>query len=667
MTTVEIDYELTYVACELADKRVENAPRLRMYYDTNLIRTEAEGGIVTLALDEDHLEKVYAGKLKARSNPQLGNKIPATTCIGFAQYAQRRNEYGMSCYTNAGTTHVKLYEIMDAVDAGKTFEQELPLQIENLRINGGEALEKGKINFKVKSIKLGPKISIIKKELCALSASYDQMETLLTTFISERMDDESLIPDTWGEQTANVRAPMDIEAAGIEMTKRCFLPVEAFAMGEPLVTNVGFFQNAMERQLARRGLNVKDDYPTFDLARKAELMAEICTYASQSFDYISDTVEGSNRMKDKVYNIRLKKGNEDFHDSGVTGSGDCEDGAHLIMVVSKAMIALDIDQKKNPELFELQQIAKQYDAYLTLATVHGAKAEDNTEHIGAHMYVLWLPKDYTKEALQFTDVGRLVASRIPLDVDSSMEKLPVLFGEGTGRIRPLGSGPGPTDHFKTAATSGLIESSHPMCYDPLVNARRYIGANMRSKGGLKTEIPHDRGADSPFYLGNLLVVTSSFIDLGYNVGAFTMCKVQDDGTITRGAMFTDIINRRANVALIPNRPIPTPVMKLMREAIAIRAPHMSFELNNPAPKNTNNPILDGMKKKIASLGRSGISPYGSVDIFMRPHQFNQQSIDIMTAELARLGAVYKVDYELESITDSLTQYRLMIFVDENKI
>lgn len=676
-TTVELEYEITYTACELADKRVESLPKLRMYYDTNLVRTEQDGGIVTIHLDEDHLDKKYIGKLVARSDPRLDHKVPATACIGFAQYAQRRNEYGMACYTNAGTSHVKFHDILAKTSKNLPFECELPLRMENLRINGGEALEKGRIKLVVKSMRLGRRISLIKKEYCPLSAPVDNMESMLTEFISARMDEEAKIPDTWGEQTANVRAPMAIESMGIEFTQRCFLPVEAFAIKEPLVINVEYYQNALERQMARRNLSVKSDYALLDLAHKAELMADVCVYASQSFDYISDTVDRSNRMYDKTYDPRLRQGMEDFHNLGVTASGDCEDGGNLNQSMFSSFVMLKIDQKAYPELHEMQRIARNYISFLTLATVHGAKAEDNTEHIGAHMYLLWFPKTYTKQCLQTNPEGHEMAARLPLDVDAADtfvggESLPVLFGEGTGRIRPLGTGPSPqtvSTIVKTHAARGLIGAEHPSSYDPLINARRYIGANMRTKGGLKTEIPHDRGAESPFYLGNLLVVTNEFLDLGYNIGAFTMCKIHPDGSLTRGAIFTDIINSNNNVALIPNKPVPAPLMHLMRACIAVRPPCMDFTLDKTKPMagEATNPLLERMKKTINSMGRKGTAPYGSVDLFMRPHQFSSESIAYMTADIQKMSRVFKIDYQLEHITNSLCEYRVMLYVDEDSL
>lgn len=658
---VDLHYTIKYTACELAQEEVECKPVLRIYYDTHFERSEADGGIITLHLDEHNLEKTYSGILHAKSNPRLENKIPETARIGFASYAERKNDAGMSCYTNAGTTDIKVKDILDCIKAGQPYVEERPLLMENLRINGGEAYEKGRIQVTVSKFSLGRDIAIINQSQCILSAPTDELSAVLTDFISARMDDEAQIPDTW-PGTANVRAPMDISNAGIQLTKKCFLPVEGYTMQEPLVVNVDYFDNAARRQLIRRGLTMENDYASLDLARKAELMADMCVYASQSFDYISDTVDKSNRMRDKTYDPRLKEGMEDFGVAGVTFSADCEDTGEFNQVVNKAYVALDINQSTHPELYEMQKIAKNYNCFITIATVHGAKAEDETERIGAHCYTLWFPKKYIKQMLETNDAGRVIASRLPLD--SEYDNLPVLFGEGTGRIRSLGTGP--DTYFKTMAAAGLVGSDHPSCFDPLINARRYIGANLRGKSGIKCEIPHDRGASSNFYLGNLLVVTPDYIDLGFNLGYFTVCQIQPNGQLTRGATFVDIINQHSNVALVPAQPIPTPIMSIMREATALRAPPRPFILDKTKPMEglEVHPLFERVKANVASLNRKGSSPFGSVDLFYRPHQFNAASLNALSNELCRLKHVYKVDYQLEHITNAVCVYRFMIFVDD---
>jgi hypothetical protein len=140
---IEIDYEIEYLSCELADEHIESKPVVTTYFDAHFIRSEAEGGVITTHLDEHDLSKVYEGTLKARTPSGVG--IPITSAIGFASYAQRRNEFGMSCYTNAGSGHVKMVEIMEGLKNG-VYEKRIPLLMETTKLIG-EPVKKGEILF----------------------------------------------------------------------------------------------------------------------------------------------------------------------------------------------------------------------------------------------------------------------------------------------------------------------------------------------------------------------------------------------------------------------------------------------------------------------------------------------------------------------------------------
>jgi len=688
---IEIAFELEYLSCELADERIESKPVVTTYFDAHFIRSELTGGVVNTHLDEHDLGKVYEGVLKAETP---ATNIPITAAIGFASYAQRRNEFGMACYTNAGTGHVKMHEIMDGLRASKnsTFEKRIPLIMETTKLLG-EPVKKGEILFRVTSLKKGNKVGFIPLDHCILgdATSEGNNAEMISEFIQRRVQFEANMQDTW-EGIKNVRAPMDISSAGIELTGTCFVPVEGFALVEPLDVNEEYFQNAMERSMIRKGLNnPKIDFRSLDIAHKAELLAEICMYASQSFDYVSDTVDLSKRPQ--YYESKPKEGKqvesklieayrqdafkrigfEDFHNIGVTASGDCEDGAKLGQIMFHSFRKLEINASKYPELKELQTISEDYAYFLTLATVHGARVNDGVEKVGAHMFGLFLPKEQVKACLATTVEGKVWSERLPLNQKNEM--LPTLFGEGTGRIRPLGTGPVQLHSFKhpnmvRSFIGARSHLDHPMSYDPLFMERQYVGRNMKTRGGLKAEISHDWGQPSNFYLGNLLVVTSEFLDIGENVGAFVCGKIdRTNNTITRGSDFVELITQQNTVALMPCEPVPPKIMDITREAATLRAPSRPFILDQAKMDSTKktHPELERLKKSINSLGRTGEAPFGSVDTFLRPHQFNKESVSQMISDITSMGAVFKVDYEFEAITTELHQYRLRMFVDKNKI
>lgn len=692
MSHIEIDYELEYLSCELADERIESKPVVTTYFDAHFERSEAEGGVINTHLDEHDLDKIYEATLKARV-PSGTTSVPITAAVGFASYAQRRNEFGMACYTNAGTGHVKMVEILEGLKTSKngSYEKRIPLIMETTKMLG-EPVKKGEILFRAKAVRMGKRVSFLPLDRCILggdASTGSSNAEMISQFIQKRVEFEASMQDTW-DGIKNVRAPMDISSAGIELTGTCFVPVEGFALCETLDINEEYFQNAFERSMIRKGYrNPSVDYRSLDIAHKAEILAEVCMYASQSFDYISDTVDLSKRepptpkgtpqpliskMRPQSYR---RIGFEDFHNIGVTASGDCEDSAKLGQVMHYNFRKLSIDAKKYPVLKELQSISEDYVFFLTLATVHGARVNDGVEKVGAHMFGLMLPKDHVKMCMSTTIEGKVWANRLSLA--QKADALPTLFCEGTGRIRPLGTGPVEIHSLKPALGHGLVRNwigansaapSHPMSYDPLIKERQYVGQRMRSRGGMKTEISHDYGTPSNFYLGNLLVVTSEFLDVGENLGAFICGKIhRDTRQITRGSDFVELITQQDTVSLIPCAPLPQKIMDITRESASIRAPARPFVLDKSKvdAQFKKHPDLERLKSAINGLKRSGSAPFGSVDHFSRPHQMNAQSVDMMISELTQMDAVFKVDYEFEHITTNLHQYRIMIFVDKDSI
>lgn len=678
---IAISYELRLTSCELADPKIESRPYICLYYDTHFERTHKEGGIVNIKLDEKDLTKVYRGTLTAKSH----YRIPVTACLGMQQFAMRRNEFGMACYTNAGTAHVMVKDVIQTKGKAKTFE--LPLLMETTRIFGGEPFEKGKIAFSITDVKLGDALKFVPLQQCILGASYSTsggqgaqgIAAEVAAFIKKRIDFEGSLADTW-PGIKKVRAPMDISSAGVELLKTAFVPVEGFTLSEPLVVNAGYFQNAYERCMIRRNLDPEHDFELMNRARQAEVMAEVCAYAAQSFDYIGDTVDRSKRTVDKRYNPQGRIGFEDFSKMQSL-SGDCEDGDGLTNLIFDALGNLVLNPKEKaayPRIVQIQELASHYTYFGTLATVHGAKAEDNTEHIGAHMYGLLLPDHQLHEALATNEYGAAILSRLGgiLNPQSS-QGLPTLFCEGTGRIRPMGPGPSllVRDHLMSAVLVGAVAPTRVGSHDPLIYERQIVATYLqRSKGGLKTEIPHDYGAPSRFYLGNLLLVTNRFIDQGgLNFGALICGQINPQTrSITRGAKFEDIINQQSSFALVPCEPMSQSILNVTREAVAIRAPCMPFVYDPKDPgfvaPNTPNPDLEWLKTSIANLRRpQGQAPYGSVDLFMRPHQFNRAHVKLMAAELGKIPVVYKVDYEMEHITSKVVTYRLRIFMDHEGV
>lgn len=669
MADIEIGLEVRYVKCLLADAHVESRPTLRIYADAHFDNRQTW----TLRLNEKRLGTLYPGVVKARA--MATQQVPLTAAVGFASCAQRRNEFGADCATSAGNAHLRVADLIAMHGSGE--ERELPLLMETTRLMG-DPVCKGIIAVRVTRLQLGATIKWAPLERCLLGDSLltectKEMEQLL----ERRIQFESSLKDTW-PNIKNIRAPMDISAAGIESTKTCFVPIEGFAIDDRLDVNAAFFENAFERAMIRRNMQPETDFDALDQSHKAEIAAEIVSYAAQWCDYIGDSVDRSVRGVGR-YNLQLKQSFEDFTDAAVRFGGDCEDVTKFIQGMFYAFIDMDLDQHRDllhhhTRMVEMQHILRQYGCFMTLATVHGQKVEDQEEHIGAHLYCLLLPKSQVKRALMTNALGRAIAAQLPLQCE--LKGLPTLFCEGTGRVRPLGPGPG-EQALRSAHAAGLVgaSSNHPITksYDPLMDARRYVaGALQRSRGGRKTEIPHDRGAPSSFYLGNLVLVTDDYLRYGHNVGSFICGNIDDNqGGITRGAHFTSIINQHPDFAIVPCEPLPERVLAITREAALLREPADPYHLDRSkpmaGPPGGKEPSLERLKKSVNGLGRHGVSAHGSVDLFVRPHQLNDAYVDVMLGEIRQAEAIYKVDYTLEYITNSKYGYQIRLYVDDEML
>jgi hypothetical protein len=292
------------------------------------------------------------------------------------------------------------------------------------------------------------------------------------------------------------------------------------------------------------------------------------------------------------------------------------------------------------------------------------------------MYGLAIPNSQVKKMLETNTKGAVTAEK--MDLTQKNEHLPTLVAEGTGMVRPLGSSKADylpknarqvlAEHIENGLITGNSDAPFThISYDPIFNERKYVSRNMYTKGGMKTLIPRDMGAESTFYLGQLLGVTSQQIERT-KVGAFIFGNITPSGGgVTRGAYFTDILNQRNNVALIPCSPVPDKIMQIAYEANTLRAPLRPFLLDKKKPiegSPVNPPEFEKMKKQINGLGRKGTAPFGSVDLFVKPHQYTAKSLALMTENLVQMKAVFKVDYEREIYTNSEIGYRLKIYVDQ---
>ena len=651
----KIDYTIKYLECDLAEKRIESKPVLQLFLSSHFVRNPETGGVVNIHLDEDNLDKEYKGSLIGTLHRKY-NDVSLTAAIGLDSYAIHRNDSGYACYVNVGTSHAFIGNVLQDLRTKGKYDHTHDLMMRTVLVAGLEPVKKGVIELRITKVEMGHGIRLCQTASC-LQAPMQVIEQNIGSYINASMQLESSIPDLL-PNTERIRAPYDLSQVGIEMTGQTFLPSAAFAIQEPIPTNQEFWYNAFERVMARRNMSIHD-YADFDEKEKARTMAKMICYVAQSFDYIGDAVELSNR---RIKNsVRQRVGTDEWTVSANAGAGDCEDDDRTNGVFHKSlkMIALDANDAKYQPLIEMQELARRYVYISTLAVVHGAKIGDQ-EGWGAHMVGSMIDERFFLRSLAKTDIGKSVVEQLEpatLDVGSSLSGadrplLPFLFCEGTGIIDPIGYD------------------------DPILDQRRYIAMNMKSAAGFKKEIPHAEFAASPFYHANLFGIGDCLFEQGINVGGFifaTEVATAASGgggssgkDLKRGILFTDMLKSKDNLVMIPQPMIPQPIMEVMQEAVALFPPPRPYMIDKSKPfaGKEQHPLWDKFVKAVKSFQRTGpnIKFHPSVDCFVRPHQFNETVINLMISDAAQMDRLYDAAYEVEHMTNTMYTYRVRLWV-----
>ncbi len=680
---IDLHFSIRYAQCALAEKRIERDPVLRMYLSSHFVRAPETGGDLNIRLREDDRQHCFVGSLVGTLARDQHNDISSTASIGLCSFAVHRNDWDHACYVNVGMTHVPLADVLRDIKAHGEYRHMHDLVMRTVVMSGEQPIKKGTVEVVISKVELGPALKQGTFVQSALSGPDGPagVATTVMTYVQSCMTLESALPDTL-PHTERIRSPMDLSQVGIELTQEAFLPIAAYAHVETPRSNVHYFQNAYERVLARRNLSHAGAWRDFDVREKARTMGAMMCYGVQTFDYIGDAVETGNRL-DKTVNQR-HVGTEEFSNLWDTLAGDCEDGGRAIYSSWKAFTAVKINADTHPHLVELQQIARQYVPFMTLAVVHGQKIGD-TEGFGAHMYTTLIPKDEVNKMLSRNKEGRELLERMgakgvaprgelpggvfpaqaargiganasfaygawydrigttsaPSYVDAHSTLLPVLFGEGTGHIDTLGY------------------------TDPLFDQRRYIGMNMPSVEHFKKEIPHEERAPSPFYYANLIGVTGAISDEhGINVGSFIYGQINDGGHVSRGAFYTDVLAAHERVTLIPHPAYDASTAAIIKEAISLRPPPRALVLDPAIKVNTHNALLQRYVDSVKAMKRQPPAKpvAGSVDLFVRKHNFDEKKIDAMIRDSKRLDRIYDASYEVECITSDVYAYRVRLFV-----
>ena len=137
------------------------------------------------------------------------------------------------------------------------------------------------------------------------------------------------------------------------------------------------------------------------------------------------------------------------------------------------------------------------------------------------------------------------------------------------------------------------------------------------------------------------------------------------GGWTRGAYYTDVVNKSDNVMFVPHPEVPKDVMALVDDVTLSRVPPNKYTLSENAQLPTRDALMDKLAR---ATFESSPTPYGvaKVPLYVRPHQLSERLIDRMISDLRYVNGVQKVTYELEPITDTIYGYRMLVHVAKQK-
>lgn len=629
---IVISFSIRLAENDLAPEQYESHPRASLFLSNHFERDIETGGIVNVHMDDENPHHVYQGFIVGTLKREYQN-IPSRAALCNYLYAVHRNEHDNPCWIEVGTAHVFLHDIMEALKRDHIFKTSMEMLVRTIVINGMEPLRKALLELTIDSIKTPVEFAANE-----ISEPIEKIESSVNDYVQSTIRLEESLRDTF-RNTERMRAPFTLSPAGIESTGHVFLPVAAFAQFDTPRANEAFYLNALQAVMARDQLKL-GDYFEMPLEQRARMTARVCTYGIQTFDYISDTVELQNRRKAND-TVRNRIDTDSWSDITRTCSGDCEDSCRGCQVMKKGLMSI---QASHPAVIDMQKITRNYIMMQMLTVVHGAKIGDE-EGYGAHLCDVMIPIEKANQMLANTEQGRALLKRmgpvksIPVDAhveNRYNEEWPVMICEGTGVIDPLGCE-----------------------VDPLASARRYVAEYMPTSSCFKREIPNIRGQPSTFYHGFLLAVCDHWLDHG--VGALIV-GTGKDSAMTRGALYTDVMQGRAS--LLPQPRVPEGVMRIAKEAVALSPPSRPLIISEPLEPRRTDPLLDRLCQGINSMNHTKPTkaPPGSVDLYVRAHQYDADRINTLLNEAHQMDRLYAADYVEERFTDHVTCHRVRLWI-----
>lgn len=550
--------------------------------------------------------------------------LPITAAIGFASWAWRKNEDNNYCLTDTGVSHVFLGDILTGIKKSRDSRHVI---VTPLVMNTAQNLCKGvlRLTFHQDDFQLGKDMRVE----TTISAEMRGVGDSMVHYINSTLEEEQRMSETT-PGTEQMRMPQYIGEAGMESTGGEPLPSAAYVLHETPQTNSLYWENAHQMVMDRDNAQ----WESLNLEGQARATVLTLAYCAQYLDYVADEV-----IRNKTAPVR-KEAYENFGDAITAGSGDCEDLATAIAQCKNAFESHTFPHGIKYDKFRrMQEISKSYVNPLSLDAVRGMQV-NQIAHIGAHMNDNFIPIDQFVSELQKTREGRETLKTLPVPTEY-VKDLPFMIGEGTGMYEPLG--------FE----------------NPRLKVMQYV-YQAPSLSSFKKPISHDRNHVGSFFISSLVGMTDYFYRRGAHAPlSFWYCTEHANGTLSRGALYDDMIHHRERVAFRPQPVMSKKVMKLVEEAVKLRVPPRDLTLSEKEDHKVNT-HLEHVKQSIAKLNRPAGPLHLCAPIYVRPHQIGTKLSNSMVQDFTRLRNVWKVDYKLERITDEIWGYRVMAYVNEEQ-
>lgn len=599
----------------------EQAPVLDCFLDARW-----ERDVSRIQLNESVQKVILSGQLDRNTQ-----NIPNTAAIGFASWAWRKNEFGHPCLMDAGVTHVYMKDIEQGIKRSQHYTVDMPLV---MYVAQGLCKSVIRLDFHEDDFQLNVSI-----DRSISAAAVSNVGAHMVDYINSTLFEEQKMPDTI-PGTERMRVPFDYSESGIQSTNGEPLPAAAYVLSETPKTNTMYWENVHETVMKRDNA----DWNQLNLHGRARATVLMVAYCAQYLDYIADTFDRRNKRLAKhaqtIGRALKEEPGENFGNSFSTWSGDCEDLATGIAQAKNAFERHTFPKGIQYDKFrDMQAISKSYVNPLSLDAVRGMQV-NQVASVGAHMNDNFIPIDQFVGELQKTREGREILKTLPVP-KNYIKDLPFMIGEGTGMYEPLG--------FK----------------NPRLGVMKYV-YQAPSLQAFKKPISHERDTVGSFFIGSLVGMTDYFYRLGAKQPlTFWYCTEQNNGLLTRGALYDDMIQHPDRVAYRPQAPIPKQVMGLIEEAIKLRVPPRPLTLTE-REKHKTNPHLDFVASAVSKLNRKSGPLHMNAPVYIRPHQINQKAASAMAQDFTRLRNVWKVDYNLERITDEIWGYRMMVYVNQEQ-